>query len=238
MERGTGIGVASVPGRTTGTEYPSFPLTTRDPLAPPTLIESLEGPVNVLLGQESLDQDSSSAQGIAGSITSLDFISESTARTICNSTSQLGAVLCNELSLDPVGSIFSLGGGTNIEGCLASRYGCCSNGITRKLDNGGTNCVDSNFQRQCLPFGCCPGTNFGLKKANLIGTNCPRGAVPLVGWAGNSTQEQRNAAGFGYIDPRYRNNNNEFAAITTGQFLTPGEAGQFAAVGIGSGLAN
>ena len=202
------------------------------------MTESLEGPVNVLLGQESLDQDSRSAQGIAGSITNLDFLTESSARTICNSTSQLGAILCNELSLDPVGSIFSLGSGNNREGCLASRYGCCSNGITRKLDNGGTNCVDSNFQRQCLPFGCCPGTNFGLKKANLIGTNCPRGAVPLVGWAGNSTQEQRNAAGFGYIDPRYRNNNNEFAATTTGQFLTPGEAQQFAAVGIGSGLAN
>ena len=209
-------------------------------MAPPTFTEALEGPVNVLLGEESLAQNSGSSQGISGSITNLDFISESTSRTICNSTSQLGAVLCNELSLDPTGSLFSLGNVSSLsrDGCLGSRYGCCSNGITRKLDNGGTNCVDSNFQRQCLPFGCCPGTNFGLKKANLIGTNCPRGAVPLVGWSGTSTQEQRNAAGVGYIDPRYRNNNNEFAALTTGQFLTPQEATQFTSVGNGRGLAN
>ena len=61
---------------------------------------------------------------------------------------------------------------------------------------------------------------FGLKKANLIGTNCPKGAIPLVGWSDNSTLEQKNAAGVGYQDPRFIGNNNEFAGTSSFAILT------------------
>jgi hypothetical protein len=193
--------------------------------------------VNVLLGEESLARDTNSRQGSIGSLVNLDFISESASRTACNGTSQLSAIICNQLSLDPRGSVLSLAStAPNTNGCLASRYGCCSNGITRKLNNEGSNCTDPSFQRQCLPFGCCPGTAFGLKKANLIGTNCPNGAVPLIGWDGNSNKEQLNAAGFGYKDPRFIGNNNLFAAGITGQILSQQAATQLISTNIGQTL--
>ena len=62
-----------------------------------------------------------------------------------------------------------------------------------------------------------------IQRANLIGTNCPDGAVPLVGWDENSTEGQKRAAGFGYRDPVFFGNEQEFAASAAGQTLSDNE---------------
>ena len=93
------------------------------------------------------------------------------------------------------------------------------NNITFKLNSEGSNCSRrDDFVCGRSIYGCCPGTK--IKRANLIGTNCPKGAVPLVGWDANSTPEEKNAAGVGYRDPKFFNNEQEFAAVLPGNVLS------------------
>jgi hypothetical protein len=218
---------------TSRTQYPGFPVQSDVPLPPPSLNRGLNGPVNTQFGLLSSDALIGANQNLGGlKYNGLDNITESTLRTVCNSTSQLAALLCNDVVADPNGGLGSILNGSNnniVQGCVASRYGCCADLTTNRLNEEGSNCEpNATFQNKCGIFGCCPGTNFSLKRANLIGTNCPQGAVPLVGWDFNSTQKEKNAAGLGYRDPRYLppelgGEENVFITTNQGEILSPSE---------------
>lgn len=60
-----------------------------------------------------------------------------------------------------------------IGGCAGSRFGCCPDGTTTRLDQDGTNCVEQVLVGGCKEseFGCCPD---GLSaKIDKEGRNCP-----------------------------------------------------------------
>ena len=185
------------------------------PLRPPSLDEALYGPAapNTLFGELTLNIfDDDTIQFTE----SFDNVTESTIRAICNTTSQIGAILCDDYVRNPQGGILAGIDGNNIaRGCLSTRYGCCSNNTTLKLNREGTNCSSRN-DLACgrSLYGCCPSTR--IKRGNLIGTNCPSGAVPLVGWDQNSSLEERYAVGVGYRDPRFIGTAPEFAATPDG----------------------
>jgi hypothetical protein len=191
------------------------PTSSRVPLRPPSLDEALYGPAspNTLFGELTLDIfDDDTIQFTE----SFDNVSESTIRAICNTTSQIGAILCDDYVRNPQGGILAGIDGNNIaRGCLSTRYGCCSNNTTAKLTREGSNCSSRN-DLECgrSLYGCCPSTR--IKRGNLIGTNCPSGAVPLVGWDQNSTLEERYAVGVGYRDPRFIGTAPEFSATPDG----------------------
>lgn len=214
-----------VPVNTNSSIFPTGvsgrPLSSPIALPPPTLNEALYGPVapNLLRGQQSLGRG---GDGLGSRpVDKLNVITESAVRAVCNTTSMLGAILCDRSirssGLSTVGSdglsITSSGGVS--QGCIGSRYGCCENNITFKLNSEGSNCSSrSDFVCSTNVYGCCPGTR--IKRANLIGTNCPKGAVPLVGWNFNSTEAEKKAAGFGYKDPIFFGNEQEFVASLPG----------------------
>jgi len=61
--------------------------------------------------------------------------------------------------------------GHPIGGCAGTRYGCCPNNITAKIDEIGSNCI-------IKPIGGCAGTRYGCcpdnvtAKINKLGNNC------------------------------------------------------------------
>lgn len=61
----------------------------------------------------------------------------------------------------------------NVGSCLSSRFGCCADGRTYKLDQNGTNCVPKYYHCHNTAFGCCfyPGW---IAKKNNHGSNCWR----------------------------------------------------------------
>lgn len=201
------------------------PLSSPIALPPPTLNEALYGPVapNTLFGEATTGDFQQSSQFGPNPNQTFDTVTESTIRAICNTTSQLGAILCDAYIRNPEGGVLADIEGNNIaQGCVGSRYGCCENNLTFKLNTEGSNCSNrSDFVCASTIFGCCPGTR--LKRANLIGTNCPQGAVPLVGWDVNSTEAEKRAAGFGFRDPKFFGNEQEFAATLPGTTLSDAE---------------
>lgn len=201
------------------------PLTSPVSLPPPTLNESLYGPVapNTLWGEATTGFFQQNAQFGPNPNQTFDTVTESTVRSICNTTSQLGAILCDAYVRNPQGGVLADIGGSGIaRGCVGSRYGCCDNLVTFRLNTEGSNCSQrADLVCSSTLFGCCPGTR--IKRANLIGTNCPDGAVPLVGWDVNSTDGEKRAAGFGYQDPVFFGNEQEFVAAAPGQTLSDNE---------------
>ena len=201
------------------------PLTSPVALPPPTLNEALYGPVapNTLWGEATTGFFQQNAEFGPNPNQTFDTVTESTVRAICNTTSQLGAILCDAYIRNPQGGVLAdIGGSSIARGCVGSRYGCCDNLVTFRLNTEGSNCSQrADLVCSSTLFGCCPGTR--IQRANLIGTNCPDGAVPLVGWDQNSTDGQKRAAGFGYRDPVFFGNEQEFVATAPGQTLSDNE---------------
>lgn len=59
-----------------------------------------------------------------------------------------------------------------IGGCAGTRFGCCSDGTTTRLDQDGTNCIEKVIVGGCeeSDFGCCED---GITaKADKSGKNC------------------------------------------------------------------
>ena len=55
-------------------------------------------------------------------------------------------------------------------GCAGTRWGCCPDGVTTRLDQDGTNCTDVIGGCAGTRWGCCPdGTT---PNANKRGSNC------------------------------------------------------------------
>ena len=71
-----------------------------------------------------------------------------------------------------------------IGGCAGTQYGCCSDGVTPKMNYYGTNCsgyvppTPPNPPLPPKPIGGCAGTRYGCcpngvtPKMNQIGSNC------------------------------------------------------------------
>ena len=173
------------------------------PRPPVSLVEGLDGPYNSKFGEISYLKSINSPKLQDVDFTQINQVQESTVRTICNGTSQLAALIC-ELYINSGPGINSLGAVLNARNlslnCSDSRYGCCSNRLTTKLNLEGSNCppLGSGAGAGVGAFGFCPGTR--IQRQNLIGTNCPTGAVPLVGWNQSSSNREKAEAGVGYRD--------------------------------------
>ncbi len=68
-----------------------------------------------------------------------------------------------------------------VGGCAGTRYGCCPDGTTAKMNAYGTNCLPAPYPPPPPPppggcagtrYGCCP--NSTIPKFNQQGTNCPQ----------------------------------------------------------------
>lgn len=59
-----------------------------------------------------------------------------------------------------------------IGGCAGTKYGCCPDGNTARLDPNGTNCVETVLIGGCVksPKGCCPD---GITE-RVEGVECPK----------------------------------------------------------------
>ena len=180
---------------------------------PPSAVEAIVGPSITRLGEAKIALDGLNVSDPldTGDIKTLlenpeNFINEATTRAICNGTSQLASILCSTyINSGSTGSILSFiegdsqGVDLNVP-CFSTRYGCCSDGVTPKLTIEGSNCGRFANDSRCnkSPFGCCPSGNIVIEKTNLIGTNCPDGAIPLIGWDASSTQLEKQLAGVGF----------------------------------------
>ena len=80
--------------------------------------------------------------------------------------------------LNVVGSVKMRPSKHYVGGCSGTRYGCCSDGITAKVNWQGSNCPMNPSQ----PMGGCAGTEYGCcedgvtAKANSAGLNCAYGS--------------------------------------------------------------
>ena len=66
-----------------------------------------------------------------------------------------------------------------IGGCVSTRYGCCADGVTPKMDYYGSNCYSPPHPPlPPKPIGGCAGTRYGCcpngvtPKMNIYGSNC------------------------------------------------------------------
>jgi hypothetical protein len=66
-----------------------------------------------------------------------------------------------------------------IGGCAGTRYGCCANGVTPKMDYYGSNCYSPPHPPlPPKPVGGCAGTRYGCcpdgvtPKMDMYGSNC------------------------------------------------------------------
>ena len=60
---------------------------------------------------------------------------------------------------------------TPIGGCAGTRYGCCPNNVTAKINEVGSNCISKQIGGCAgTRYGCCP--NNVTAKINEVGSNC------------------------------------------------------------------
>ena len=183
------------------------------PKKPPGAKESLLGPSITKLGDanKALLTEAASDSNTSGDINNLfknpaNYINEATTRAICNGTSQLASIICaSYITSGYAGTILEfIENGENVavntlnKECFETRYGCCFDGVTTKLNVEGSNCGKTLIDLKCAesPYGCCKDSD--IIKDNLIGTNCPEGAKPLIGWDEKSTPFEKSQAGVGF----------------------------------------